>query len=126
MPLELPLCASPCMYPCSSFCKKFTFMSNVREVAIYAQKSFVRIYNPDSGEPSQSVLAEWSAVAERMWHKGILQPNPTQQDLAPIINIFETDVVANIKKDPNCNKEHCPLIDIKVGGIFNTGLFSSD
>ena len=33
---------------------------------------------------------------------GILQPNPTQQELAPIVDIFETDVVAKIKKDPDC------------------------
>lgn len=31
-----------------------------------------------------------------------MQPNPTQQELAPIVDIFETDVVAKIKKDPDC------------------------
>ena len=37
--------------------------------------------------------------------KGILQPNPTQQELAPIVDIFETDIVAKIKKDPDCIEE---------------------
>ena len=50
-------------------------------------------------------MADWSGVAERMWATGILQPNPTQQELAPIVDIFETDVVAEIKKDPDCIEE---------------------
>ena len=37
--------------------------------------------------------------------KGTLQPNPTQEELAPIVGIFETDVVAKIKKDPDCIEE---------------------
>ena len=52
-----------------------------------------------SSKSSCNFLTEWSEMVEKMYDEGTLQPNPTQQELAPIYDIFETEAVKKITKN---------------------------
>ena len=69
----------------------------------------------DEKNPCESApLADWTKVAKEQYLAGTLEPMPIKQEFSPIFDIFETDVVADIKKDATCDKDKCERINIKV------------
>ena len=68
-------------------------------------------------DPCVAPLADWTKVALEQYQSNTLSPRPIKQEFAPIFDIFETEVVANIKKNEFCDdlkEEKCERINITL------------